>query len=419
MPGACGIYEALWLARLHQEPAQALYLHVPFCAQKCAYCDFASWATPAGDPLIDAYMVALRRLLAQACDAGLLEGCQTAYVGGGTPTLAGDTLVQLLESVSQSCPQLQELSCEANPDSLSDHLLQRLPEAGCTRLSIGVQSLQDRELQALGRIHDARTAVDRLRAAVATNIDVSCDLMCAIPAQTDESWRQTLEGVLACGVGHMSVYPLQIEEGTPFDACYGDDELPWHDPSVQAARMEMAARELEQAGFARYEVASYAHSGKECRHNQSYWTAVPYLGLGSQASSMLTREGYLRLRQAAPGLPEPDDDTRRVRLTCTNSRWDIAEARSFTDLRFDLEFMTEQQAAAEDLMLAMRMTSGAGPGLLAHARTVLGATKVDDALAWCESRGLAHPVGLNWAPTTEGWLLGNELYGKLWDLAAE
>ena len=132
-----------WSARLHRASAGALYLHVPFCAQKCGYCDFASWATRRDDTVIASYMRALERLVMQTAEAGLLAGCATAYVGGGTPTLAGDSLAHLVQSVTGTCQELCECSCEANPDSLGDELLAQLVDAGCTRLSIGVQSLDE------------------------------------------------------------------------------------------------------------------------------------------------------------------------------------------------------------------------------------------------------------------------------------
>lgn len=417
MAGVCGIYEALWLAQLHRASAGALYVHVPFCARKCAYCDFASSATRNDDPIMAVYLARIRQLLDQAAGAGLLTGCETAYVGGGTPTLAGTHLVDLVGAIKHACPQVGELTCEANPDSLSDELLMSLPDAGCTRFSIGVQSLHDEELQALGRIHSANQAIERLTAAVETGLDVSCDLMCAIPAQSGGSWQQSLEGVVSTGVNHISAYPLQIEEGTPFDERYAYGELPWHDPEVQAERMQQAQELLEAAGLMRYEVASYARPDKKCRHNLAYWTAVPYFGLGTNASSMLTVEGYERLREVSPQLPEMNEGVRRIRLTCTDTACAIVAAGSLADLHYDIEMLNEREAAAEDLMLAMRMVQGAGPGLLAHARTVMGAACVEEALSSCQQKGLAEQKGSSWVPTTQGWLLGNQLYGRMWDLA--
>lgn len=419
MPATCGIYEALWLAKLHFRSARALYLHIPFCVRKCAYCDFASWGTDARDPLVREYTAALSHLLEEVAQAGLLEGCTTAYVGGGTPTLIGSGLADLVRRVRAVAPKVSELTCEANPDSLTDELLYKLVDAGCTRLSIGVQSLDDGELQTLGRIHTAWQAKDRLSAAVALGIDVSCDLMCALPGQTDKSWELTLREASSIGVGHVSVYPLQIEEGTAFDERYGNEPLPWNDTEVQARRMQAACDMLESVGFERYEVASYARPGRECHHNQAYWTAEPYLGLGCGASSMLTREAYGRLRAVAHQLPELPYDVSRVRLTCTSGRSELARTRSLGDLSFDIEMLTEAQACAEDLMLSMRMVRGAGPGLVEHARAVLGKREVDDTLAMCAERGLAHEQDGSWVPTHEGWLLGNELYGLMWGLAPD
>lgn len=395
----------------------SLYLHVPFCARKCAYCDFASDATRAGDPLVASYARAIESQLSEASELGLLEGCETAYVGGGTPTLLGaEGLGGLVRAVRSAAPGVVELTCEANPDSLGDDVLDSIREEGATRLSVGVQSLDDRELSELGRVHDAACARERVGAAVASGLDVSVDLMCAIPGQGDASWASTLGGAVALGVGHVSVYPLQIEEGTALDRRYADDPCAWNDPDVQAARMREAQAELESFGYRRYEVASYARAGKQCRHNMAYWTGVPYLGIGTKASSMLTVEQYLRLSRAARRLPAPPADTARIRLSVDASARAIASDERLGALPFSLEFLTAAQSAAEDLMLGARMVEGLGPGLVRRARELLGA-RLDDVLAELLSRGLLAERAGRLAPTESGWLLGNELYGALWDLA--
>lgn len=394
----------------------ALYLHIPFCARKCAYCDFASWATPAGDPLMAAYARALEAQVAEAAALGLLDGCETAYVGGGTPTLLGaDGLGSLVEKVVKVVAP-SELTCEANPDSLSDEVLCSVREAGTTRLSVGVQSLDDAELAELGRLHDATCARERVAAAVASGLDVSVDLMCATPGQTDESWGRTLGQAVALGAGHVSVYPLQIEEGTTLGRRWCDEDPAWNDSEVQAARMMQSQGILEGYGFHRYEVASYARAGKECRHNKVYWTGSPYLGLGTGASSMLDLNGYLRLCAACPRLPEPPVDAARARLTVETPRRELAEDPHLCTLSFSLEFLTEPQAVAEDLMLGARLTEGLRPELVAHARELCG-SRFDDTIDELLARGLLAEKNGRLAPTEQGWLLGNELYGALWDLA--
>jgi putative oxygen-independent coproporphyrinogen III oxidase len=410
-----GAERAAWERRLHAVSAHALYLHVPFCRRKCAYCDFPSWATPARDVSLEAYARSLERLVDEAAGMGLLEGCETAYVGGGTPSYLGEGLVSLVGRVREAAPGVSELTCEANPDSLTDDLLAGLVSAGATRVSIGVQSLRDAELAGLGRVHDAAAARDRVGAAVASGLDVSCDLMCAIPAQTADSWAATLEGALGLGVGHLSVYPLAIEEGTPLAARVGDEEPAWNSPDVQADRMEQARSAIEGRGLARYEVASYALPGKRCRHNVAYWTGVPYLGLGTGAASMLASEGYGRLRAACPQLPEPPDGAARARLTVESTPAEVASARSLAGLAFSCEFLTEREAAAEDLMLGSRLTCGLDPGLVEHAREAIGADAVGSELESLVRDGY---LDASLAPTARGWLLGNELYGRLWGLAS-
>ena len=409
--------EEAWCERLTLASARALYLHVPFCARKCAYCDFASRATASDDPLMAAYAQGLEEELRQAEAAGLLEGCETGYVGGGTPTLLGaQGLGGLIRATRTCAPSLLELTSEANPDSLSDAVLDALASSGATRVSIGVQSLDDGELAKLGRIHSAAEARERVGAAVASGLDVSCDLMCAIPDQTDASWRRSLEGVVSLGVGHISVYPLAIEEGTPLAARVeglSEEDLEWNSSDVQASRMTQAQVQLDGYGYDRYEVASYARAGKACRHNVAYWTGQPYLGFGTEASSMLTLEGYLRLCRITPRLPAAPEGTARVRLTCRSGARRIASSPNLGSLDFDCGFLTVREAAAEDRMLGARLVRGLDPGLGAFARRVVG-PQVDQALGEAQARGLLD-AGL--APTQDGWLLGNELYGLLWDLA--
>jgi putative oxygen-independent coproporphyrinogen III oxidase len=409
-----------WKRRIGPESAssRALYLHVPFCARKCAYCDFASFACRRDDPLLDAYLEALVLQLAEAKDAGLLDQAATAYVGGGTPTLLGEErLARLVGATCQAMGQApEELTVEANPDSLTDAMPAALRDAGATRLSVGVQSLDDAELAALGRIHDSSQALEALRAGVASGLDVSCDLMCAIPRQTPASFRRSLEGVLAAGVGHVSIYPLILEEGTAFARLVDAGELELPDDDAAAELMVESERVLASAGLARYEVASYAAPGRECAHNIAYWTGVPYLGLGTSAASMLTPAAYERLRSVAPQLPGLPEGVRRVRLTVASGRGELAARPHLADARFDMELLDERQTAAEDLMLAARLARGIPEPLVAFARQAIGADEVDRALAQAKAEGLLDDA---LRPTERGWLLGNRLFGLLWDLAGE
>lgn len=411
-----GDFGPMWRARLAASGADALYLHIPFCARKCAYCDFASWATERGDALARRYAEALERQVEEVSHLGLLAECETAYVGGGTPTLLGEALGGLVRCVTRCAPGVHELTCEANPDSLSDTVLSDVVAAGCTRLSIGVQSLCDAELAELGRLHDSERACERVSAAVASGLDISCDLMCAIPLQTVDSWQATLEGVASLGVGHVSVYPLQIEDDTALARRVGDEQPSWNSPDTQASRMEQAQSVLESYGFRRYEVASYARlPEKECSHNKMYWAGRPYLGLGTGAASMLTAEGYKRLLEACPQLGPLPEGMARARLKVISGREEVARGATLSSLAFEEEFLTERQAVAEDLMLGSRLACGLDARLVAYARELLGPC-VDETLDRLVREGYLDDA---LAPTQKGWLLGNELYGELWDLAGD
>ena len=275
---------------MRTEPSSlsALYLHVPFCVRRCRYCDFTTSAIAHDDPLVEGYVEALVALLERLRYHGLLADIETAYVGGGTPTMAGAALPRLVLATRRACGAgLREFSSEANPESLDANLARALATAGLTRLSLGVQSLDDAELARLGRAHDARRAHVAMASARAAGLDLSCDLMCGIPLQTRESWEASLRGVVDAGATHVSCYPLMVEEGTPlYDACEAGEEA-WPDDDAQADLMLIAERVLGSAGMSRYEVASYALPGHACRHNIAYWTGRSYLGLGTGASSIL------------------------------------------------------------------------------------------------------------------------------------
>lgn len=267
---------------------RALYLHIPFCRAKCLYCDFDSRALTgcALEEAIGAYCEGLSAQVDAHGNAGELSEVETVYVGGGTPSLLGGRLVGLVDLVRSYCEPV-EFTCEANPESFTLDLAQALRAAGVTRISLGVQSLNASELKAIGRIHSAEQAMLAVAQAKAAGFSTSCDVMCGLPGQTLDTFAETLRSLVTLNPDHVSVYPLQLEEGTPLARMEeaGDVEAP--DEDFQAQCMDLAAEVLEEAGYERYEVASYAKPGHRCRHNIAYWTGKPYLGLGRSAASML------------------------------------------------------------------------------------------------------------------------------------
>lgn len=406
----------------------ALYVHVPFCAQKCRYCDFDSQGVAPCDldAALDAYFEHLYTRLDAFGNAGALRQIRTVYVGGGTPSLAGERLVKLARRISMWCKPV-EFTCEANPESLTAGLATALDEAGVTRISLGVQTLDNTELAVIGRIHNAERALEAIATVKDVGLDVSCDLMCGLPGQTMASWQYTLDGVLAAAPHHVSVYPLTLEEGTPLYRMACRDESLEPDEDFQAACMDAARERLGAAGYHPYEVASYALDGHECAHNIAYWTGRGYLGLGRSAAGMLDAEDFDRLAGLFPDVPARGD-AHRVRLVQRND-----DATSF-----EAEYLSQREAAAEDLMLACRMTRGVASDLLVRAARVIPADELtvacDRALelglaTWVPEHGDTHAGSINsvdviagrscarLAPTHLGWLDGNVLFELFWGLA--
>ena len=411
-----------WQSKYNQTATSALYLHIPFCSQKCFYCDFSSWSTRQDDSRMNNYVNALKHQLDEAAQLGLLSATKTVYMGGGTPSLLGQDAVDLAQHTS-AIVNPAEFSMEANPDSLSDDLLASLATGGVTRISLGVQSFNDNELKKLGRIHSADLAYDRVLAAKEHDYDVSVDLMCAIPEQTESSWEFSLSRFISLGVNHVSVYPLTIEDGTALAKQTQDKDTPWNAYDVQADRMQAASKTLQAAGFERYEVASYARNQKSCKHNKMYWTGESYLGLGTSAASMLTAPEYDMLAEQNTSLPARPQDAARARLVVLDSPRKIAEGASFFSTEFDVEFLTHREVVAEDLMLHARLMEPISASLLDKSEQVFGVSRLQDVLDACVRDGLLVHVdaansrtGTSYKPTEKGWLLGNELYGRLWDL---
>ena len=411
-----------WQSKYNQTITPALYLHIPFCAQKCFYCDFSSWSTRQDDNRMKNYVNALKHQLDEAAQLGLLAATKTVYMGGGTPSLLGQDAADLAQNVS-ALTQPSEFSMEANPDSLSDDLLANLSKGGVTRISLGVQSFNDDELKRLGRIHSADLAYDRVLAAKEHGYDVSVDLMCAIPEQTESSWEYSLSKFISLGVDHVSVYPLTIEDGTALAKQTQDKDTPWNAYDVQADRMQAASKTLQAAGFERYEVASYARNQKSCKHNKMYWTGESYLGLGTSAASMLTAPEYDMLAEKNTSLPARPQDAARARLVVLDSPRKIGEGASLFSTEFDVEFLTHREAVAEDLMLHARLMEPISPALLVESELVFGALTLQEVFDACVQDELLECVDAadseikaSYRPTKKGWLLGNELYGRLWEL---
>lgn len=407
---------------------EALYLHIPFCKSKCAYCDFDSRAMGEGcalDEAVATYCDALAAQIDAHGRAGDLAEVQTVYIGGGTPSLLGVRLVELVRRVLGYCDPV-EFTCEANPESFTAELARSLRAAGVTRVSLGVQSLQADELRVIGRIHSVEQALEAVALAKGAGFSTSCDLMCGLPGQTLDAWRDTLKRVLFADPDHVSVYPLQLEEGTPLERLESAGKIEVPDEDFQAQCMDIAAELLHAHSYERYEVASYAKPGHRCQHNIAYWTGVPYLGIGRSAASMCAATGdvSLLLENTFDGTPDSESDGTSDGAAGRSSANSSTARIRFTQLddageEFDHEFLTPREAMAEDLMLACRMTDGIGPELLARAIRVIPADELSAACDRAVEWNLAAWDNGTLKPTHLGWLDGNKLFGIFWDLAAD
>ena len=386
----------------------ALYVHVPFCLSKCAYCDFYSLAGQERmhAPFVDATLF----------EAGhwshydLLDDVSSLYVGGGTPTALGDELVRLLEGLRETgrLRSDAEITIESNPETTSAALVKALVTQGANRFSLGVQSFDDAVLRVLGRCHDARRAAEAAEVLSSSRTAFSLDLICGVPGQSPGSWRETLAQAVETGASHMSVYPLSIEEGTPLEAAIAAGDVPAPDPDVAADMMVVAEGVLGAAGLERYEVASYARPGSESRHNLVYWKGGAYLGVGPHAASMLPFEVLARVAASEgwkvdelPGGEPPA----RARFARDVPLLEYLRAPLASPGPFEL--LTAAETAREDVMLGLRLTAGVSVQSAQDAG-------LRDVLLRLEGEGLVESREGRWRATQRGWLLGNRVFGAVW-----
>lgn len=334
----------------------SLYIHIPFCKSKCAYCDFASF--PGREAMWEAYFAALcGEIRAAKGDAHRVE---TVFFGGGTPSLVPEAYIAgALAAAREAFPFAPgaEVSLEANPGTLTMEKLRAYRTMGVNRLSIGVQSFDARLLKDIGRIHTPGEAVEAVRMAKAAGFaNIGIDLMYGLPGQTMGAWEATLETALSLPITHISAYALIVEEGTPMAAREG--ELPGEEEVL--AMQRRCTRALAAAGFARYEISNYAKAGFACRHNRVYWRRGEYLGFGCAAHSFFggerfrnasDLEGYLR---GARGLERERVDGKAAREETVMLATRMGEGLSLENWREDFgeDFASGREKVLEELRRA-------------------------------------------------------------------
>ncbi len=325
--------------------ASALYLHIPFCLAKCGYCSFNSYSGKSS--LHRRYTDALCSELEEAGRGAAEEMLQTIFFGGGTPTSLPVAMLQQILAVCFSAFSVAsnaEVSMEANPGTVNSEMLKKLSKSGVNRLSFGVQSFVNRELEKIGRIHTADDATRAIQLAGDCGFEnVSLDLMYGLPGQSGKSWQFSLEKGLSLAVKHISLYQLTLEEGTPLAVQAEKGDVVFPDEDIVSEMDEITERCTAAAGFSQYEISNYSLQNSECRHNIIYWKNKDYIGVGAGAVSGLQGR---RMRN----VDSPEDYCSFVERGMSPVTWE--------------EQLDGEASFRESVVMGLRMTSGVSPASL-------------------------------------------------------
>jgi oxygen-independent coproporphyrinogen-3 oxidase len=398
------------IAVMSRDPL-SLYIHIPFCALKCSYCDFNSYASL--EELVEPYVDALIAEVDGWSGFARERPVPTAFFGGGTPSLLPIDQVERIVSAVRGRFAVEpgaEVTLEANPGTVDLAYLRRLLALGVNRLSLGVQSFHDDELATLDRIHSVAEAEEAYRWAREAGFQrINLDLIYGLPEQPMERWQASLERAIELGPNHLSLYALTVEEGTKLAYDIDHGRAPEPDGDAQAAMYEWSQERMAEAGYGQYEISNWARPGQECRHNLVYWRNGDWLGLGAGAHSHLggTRfanvyspKRYVDLvrETTAADLPEVTDTASVLKL--------MRQASS-------VEEPSPELARADTLIMGLRLNEGVS---LAEFRRRFGEAAEEDygpRFAELTELGLLERADGRLRLTERGRLLANEVFTRL------
>ncbi|MBI6007670.1 radical SAM family heme chaperone HemW [Clostridium perfringens] len=312
----------------------SLYIHIPFCAQKCLYCDFPSFARK--DYLRKAYIEALNKEIISLREKHNNLEINTIFIGGGTPSvLEADELECLLKEVAKlNMAKDIEYSMECNPGNLTEEKLEVMKKYGVNRISMGLQAKQDNLLKGLGRIHNYKTFKENFLLAKKVGFNnINVDLMFGLPNQRLNEWEETLREIISLEPAHISAYSLIIEEGTAFYNLYENDKLKLPTEEEERKMYHLAKKILEENGFNQYEISNYAKEGKECRHNLAYWNMDNWIGVGSAAASYINGKRIKNISSVEKYINSINEKREAVEEIINNSKNDNMEEFMFMGLR--------------------------------------------------------------------------------------
>ncbi len=316
-----------------------LYIHIPFCIKKCAYCDFLSWS--GDEDRKEEYVRDLEQEIRSYKTFAADYQVSTVYFGGGTPSILETGQIERIMGALRQTFRIEkkaEITLEMNPGTARKEKLKVYRQLGINRLSIGIQSVKNENLKLLGRIHTYEDFLESYHMAREAGFDnISGDLISSLPGQTLEEWKEELEILIRTPLEHLSVYQLIIEEGTEFYERYGEHEELLPDEETSREIYLWTGEYLENQGFRQYEISNYARAGKESRHNLRYWERKDYLGLGLGAASMIRNMRMSNTR-----------DWEKYRTGCRDPR----------KIREEVEFLEEPRQIEEFMFLGLRKTRG-------------------------------------------------------------
>lgn len=366
-----------------------IYIHIPFCARKCNYCDFLS--APETRETKERYLSLLDREMRLYKEIVSAREADTLFIGGGTPSfLETDLTDKLLCSVKKWIPSenLKEFTIECNPNSVTEEKLNLYKEAGVTRISLGMQSACDEELKKLGRLHSVKEFEKTYEMVRKHGFErVNIDVMAAIPGQTIESYKHTLEYVVGLSPEHISSYSLIIEEGTPFYEKYREN--PPVDEDTDRQMYDLTKEILGRHGYHRYEISNYAKEGQECIHNLKYWQGGDYLGLGLGAASCMEHERWSNVR----GLTDYEDRICRGQKPVEQT-----------------EELGEEEQKAEFMFLGLRCMEGVSAERFEKKFHQSVEERYGKVLHKYENMGLMRLANGNWQLTEQGIDVSNHIF---------
>lgn len=381
--------------RLTLAAAAHVYVHVPFCAAKCAYCSF--YSVPLRPAAADTYLQALEKEMVRTLQ-GSKPRVDTLYIGGGTPTMMADEQLERLVRIvasSLTVSRRTEWTIEANPATLTKKRLALFAEVGINRISVGVQTLLDPVLRTLDRPHsvsDVEATARLLREQDFTNFGF--DLIAGLPGVSREAWHGTLSRAIGMGPKHVSVYTLSLERGTRLAAAVRHGAVTLPDEDAVRFAMESACSTLDRAHFHRYELSNFAQSGFECKHNLACWRGGDYLGFGPAAAS---RVGQTRRRNRA--------DLKAY----------VSALSAGRKVPGSVENVDAETDCSERLAFAFRLAEGVNPSAYAGDRStaVSRIRRWEEALNACAADGLVSKLGPLWIPTRQGLLFADTIAERI------